>query len=239
MSRREEPPVTLRGKLQSSDLGDSVTTHPAFAAVSITKPSGQYRFFGSDVQHSGGVSLKIARAEMHRNLANDYVYETDQLIEVVMSEAQWARLIASAGMGLSVPVTLSRVRDGEKLVGIPEIAPPTATRAELFGEELRRATAARIASVSAALEELRSHIEGGKLSKVELRRLVSGAAHNVSSLPGTAKFVMDQFVEHVEDVATATKTDVDAYVTARMGAAGLPVSESPIAIENLQDITAP
>src|SRR3546814_7975032 len=66
--------------------------HPAFAqiAASRVRCAGGEILYGSDFPHQNFVSIRICRSSLNRDLSNDWHYGKDQMMEVNMSEAQWA-----------------------------------------------------------------------------------------------------------------------------------------------------
>lgn len=161
-----EAPIT---KPDPHMKGSTVTTHPAFAEISVNHYSGSTHLYGSDFSHMHFIALRIARSELHRNLSDDRpMAASSPLIEVMMSEAQWAHLISSVG-GQGNPCTL-RSFNGER---VPQIPAPK-TRVEQFADESN----ARIAQALQNLETVISTIQGNKkLSQAEKRALIQQVQH--------------------------------------------------------------
>src|SRR3546814_5396409 len=67
--------------------------------------------------HQNFVSIRICRSSLNRDLSNDWHYGKDQMMEVNMSEAQWATFVSSMNVGSGTPCTLASV-DGQPVPGL-------------------------------------------------------------------------------------------------------------------------
>jgi len=99
-------------------MDDKVTIeHESFAMLGITRSSCSFsqNLFGSSIQHSHTIRLKIAPAKIDRMLNRDWFHaNTKPYIEVEMSYSQFAEAITSMNVGDGVPVTLRRL-DGKTI----------------------------------------------------------------------------------------------------------------------------
>ena len=93
MARPVVEPTVTRGKWGADDR--EVLTHPAYAQVSISHVSGSSDLYGSDFTHQNYVTLSISRSELHRDLNRDWYFEREELIEIALSEAQYATMVAA------------------------------------------------------------------------------------------------------------------------------------------------
>lgn len=227
MSRRLQMPDVKPN--DGRHVGDTVATHPAFGLVTVHQwhGGGQSRLFGSDLGHHVGITLKFSAAEQHRGLSNDWNFARETLLEVEMSEAQWARFVASSGNGGGVPVTIRERRDGP-MMDVPGIAAPEASKRELHGEEMARGLRERLAALKAITDRLGEMLNApAAMSKKELRGLHSELARHVQQAPGSVQFVYDQFARATEQVAEDAKVEVEAHV---MGVA------TRLGLENLREL---
>lgn len=239
MARVETEPVEVEG---DAVLGDKRYEHPAFGCIVVTRwhGGGGQRLFGSDLRHSSGVTLHFHEADLRRGLSCDRHFARKTILEVDITEAQWARLVASAGDGSGTPVTLRYARSGP-LVDIPGIAAPQCSKREVHGKEMAEAVSKAISTVQAAAAELREMLEKpGSISKTQLKAIYSRMA-SIGRLPGDVQFVYDQFAEATEQVAEDAKIEIEAHVSALASRLGLEQlrnmapriqEESPIAIES-------
>src|SRR4029079_12547459 len=122
----EKPPRTEGG---SHDRFEE--THPAYILVGASRVSSTPGavLFGSDFRHQHYITITIAKATYNRGLSNDWYFGNKQLIQIALSEAQWATFVSSLNVGQGVPATL------EWLDGcVPRIAPIEARQATFHDE---------------------------------------------------------------------------------------------------------
>lgn len=188
--------------------------HPAYALIGASRVSGTGRegrgavLFGSDFEHRDYITLHISRAQLDRGLAQDWYHGLSEIIEVAMSEAQWATFVSTLNMGQGVPCTLQHVNHAR----VPQIPQPPARR-----QQFKQEMADYLKEAEAALKHLRGCIEK-KAGKKEMQ----GAIWRMeNALTPNLGFLADQFGEHVENVTEAAKIEVSAYITGVVQRAGI------------------
>jgi hypothetical protein len=201
----EEPVSTPKG------VDETVTTHPAYAQIVACRVSGHASLYGSDFEHSHYMTVSIKRSQAHRNLSRDWHFGREELIEVAMSEAQWATFISTPNVGSGIPCTLGHF-DGQP---VPQLPPPKAVH-DTFKEELK-------ASMERMQQDLNAISQGldGPLAKTkvaELRRKLEWISQRMTDSTG---FVAQQFGEHVEVVVEKAKVEISAYAMNVIQRAGI------------------
>jgi len=157
-------------------------------------------------------------------MSRDWHHERDQLIEVALSEAQWATFVSSFGVGGGVPCTLNHVR-GEIIPAIPPRDQATAFRAEI-PEALRHAlghldrVAEGVKEMNISSKAKNALLENVRMAKQEIEK----------NLP----FVAEQFDRHVETRIEKARIEIEAHLNARILSAGLVAlsGSAPIEIED-------
>ena len=87
------------------------TKHPAFGVIGVGRVSGHTRLFGSDFTHHNYISLRISTAKTIESYGvKTSVHSDEQIVEVCLSEVQFARMITSLNMGEGTPCTLEYVQ---------------------------------------------------------------------------------------------------------------------------------
>lgn len=192
----------------SGPLGDERHTHPAFAMIGASRvQSTGYPLNGSDFMHGNFIVLKINRSEMTRGLSQDRHFAKQTLVEVALSEAQWATMISSLNIGDGVPCTLQWIQ-GEGQV--PQLPKPRGESKE-FVNDIRQTVQASIDELTAVMEE------NPRLPKKVLHRLKMARQGLQSNIP----YVVRTFGEHAEDTVEKAKTEIEAYMHGRIQRAGL------------------
>lgn len=213
-----DPVVTVNGR-------ETETTHPSYAQIGVSRVSGQVYLYGSDMQHLNHVSLRIRRSSSVRTLSEERYHAGEEIIEVRMSEAQWATFVSSGNTFGGVPCTLTRLMGK----GVPSIPPPPPV-AEKFSSDLN----ATLQSILDRISEVEKAMSG-PLSKTKVEALRSSLENIRDHLTANTEFVAEQFVEHMEQVVEDAKSEVNAYATQTLVRLGLDSTNSPIALPEHKD----
>ncbi len=206
-AKRPQRPV---GEVKYGAMGGTCETHRAFGLISASRcTTTGVTLFGSDFKHGSFVNIHIHRAELNRTLSKDWPHPREELIEVSLSEAQWATFVSSLNNGIGVQCTIDTVR-GEQ--PIPAIAINETKR-----EQFKAEASEDIRESEARIDEALALVRSGKLRKGELETLLIQAKNK---LTGGVNFVAKSFGEHVENTVEHGKVEVEAYVQSVLQRAG-------------------
>lgn len=199
---------------------DTVETHPAYGTIGASRVSSTPGavLFGSDFRHQHYMVISIRKASLNRSLSNDYVSGGEELIEVALSEAQWATFVSTPNVGWGTACTLKHI-DRRPVPGII----PNQNRID----QSRGERDERVKEGYKALDDLLATVEASNLSgkaKQDLRHRVEVAKGAMG--PGV-EWVAQQFDEHMEKTVERAKTEVNAYATAAIMRAGLQALGAP------------
>lgn len=201
--------------VESAGLQDGKAyDHPAFGQISVSRVSGHAVLYGSDFLHQHYVTIRIHRSQLNRDLSRDWHFGRDELVEVSLSEAQWATFVSSIGMGGGVPCTLERVM-GKRMPLIPLRVEEDEVRGE--AEERMKRAAARVRETMAAVEEA----VGVGLSKAKRDAILKHLTSLERDLGDQLPFIAKSFAEHMETTVEKAKVEVNAYMQATVQRAGL------------------
>jgi hypothetical protein len=184
-------------------------THPAWGMIGASRvqsgPPGAV-LFDSEIRHGHFVTVRIATASRRRSLNRDWLHREDEIIEVAMSEAQWASFVSSMNTGSGVACTIEW-REGEPM---PEM--PYAPRLQESMDEVRNAadeSIAKVAEAFAAYEE--------KKSAANLRNLKFA----IANMPANMTFAAKSLAEHAENTVQKARADIEAMVVTKAEQLGL------------------
>lgn len=217
---RPEQEPTIRH--EDGPTGGKIVEHPSFGQISISRVEGGQVLYGSDFKHHRCMRLSIKQSYLRRDLSNDWAHSRGlPLIEIDMSEAQWAEFVSSVSVYSGVQCTL-RYINGE---AIPAIPSPVNRQEQFHGEATER-----LKDGMNQLSELEQAIKDLKLpekTKVALVRQLNSARAQFGS---NLKFVADQFSEHMERATTKARTEVNAYALHQFTRLGLQADALPLAL---------
>jgi len=174
--------------------------HPAFAIMGASRvshsPPGA-TLFDSEIRHQHYVSVKIGHATRNRHLNRDWIRKDKEIIELIMSEAQWASFVSSMNSGDGVPATI-RWHGREEIPGIEHEPRMQESMDEVRGAGTK--ALAQIKEAFAAVEE--------KPNKGNLRHLKA----MIDNAPANMVFAAESLTEHTENVVQKARADIEAMV---------------------------
>lgn len=177
------------------------------------------RLFDSEIQHQHYIRVSISRCERERDLQRDWLSSTKLLIEIEMSQAQWGAFVSSFGNGGGVPATLSWLA-GERVPGVST----QDSRLDQSHQDVRSAASRAVEEVSRAHAALREAFDRNA-GKRELRELLQTLEIRVANLPANMEFAAKSLTEHVENVVTKARADIEG-MAAQAGQASLALGGS-------------
>lgn len=213
-----------------------IEKHPSYGTILVNTISGQGYLFGSNAQHHSFVGITIMEAEMRRDLSHDWTYGTKELIEIWMTEAQWAHFISSFGNGSGTPVTLRHV-EGRRRPMPPEPAP----KALEFKAEVREHLQRAFDNLTGVLTAIDTALQPGSksLSKTELKALSSSLTTAKYDISSNLDYVMGQFHAQVEKDLSAAKIEAEAYFNRRLAELGVRAAQTAHMLDqNIRDASA-
>lgn len=190
-------------------------THPAFGVARVSRVSGHRNLFQSEFPHQHYIEMEILTAKRDRDLHQDWVHSQQSVCRIAFSEHQWAQFVASPGMGMGVPCTLTRVH-GESVPGIER----EAGKGEVFESELKAVLSEAMANI-AQLEASIAEIKASKASKDGLQAKLNKVRRAISS---SVPFIEKSFRESMEKSVVEAQSEVSAFageVQRQMGLQGM------------------
>jgi hypothetical protein len=211
MTRTEQEPTLKPDKGVTSD---KTYQHPAFGQIAASRRNGSTTLYGSDFVHQNSITIEISRSELNRGLSRDWHFAREELIEVSLSEAQWATFVSSLNTGGGVPCTLEHVA-GETMPRIP-------LRKE--EDEVKEEFSSKVKHLSEIIKASMAEVEGeiGKsLSGVKKERIMGHLEHLLMQVQSNVPFMAKSFGEHMESRVEKAKMEVNAYIETTVSRAGL------------------
>ena len=193
--------------------------HPSYGVLRIARTSGgsgEIRLFGSPLAtHYGTIRLTVSKGRWtHRHHADYNFGMGKEFIDIEMSAAQFADAITSLNLGSGTPCTIRYV-DGERVPDPPD-HPSEA-------EHIRDRFEDSIDAFQKKARTYRQRIEAltDKLSAKARQEIKIALDVIEDQLGSNVPFVVKQFQQATTRITTAAKSEVDAFVTGVVRAAGL------------------
>ena len=189
--------------------------HESFAMLGLTRSSCSFsqNLFGSSIQHSHTIKLKIAPAKIDRMLNRDWFHaNTKPYIEVEMSYSQFAEAITSMNVGDGVPVTLRRL-DGKTIEDCPQFD----KRQEFEKEMLKIGKSLRVLTEQA--EALLS--EKKPPTKADKETILKGIKALRQEIESNVPFIQSSFNEQMDKTVLEAKGEFEGFVMHKVISTGL------------------
>jgi len=208
--------------------------HESYGQASFSRISGgSGRLYGTSIQHSETITLSIKKSEIKRDLCRYWYFAHDEIIEVEMSQSQFAELITSMNMGSGVPCTIRRL-NGKKI----ELPPQENVKDRLvkeFQNDIDRNMEMSLELIKKAQEMLQQKKPMTKDQKKEF----SGILYSIrQELEDNMNFVLKSFNEQMDNSVKEAKGEVEAFVENKIRGAGLEhlMNEAQVSLEDERPI---
>lgn len=175
--------------------------HPAYAKIAASRVQGQAHLYGSDFAHQHFMTITISRSRLKRELSNDWEFGGEELIEVMLSDAQWATFVSTPNAGSGVSCTINHI-EGKR---VPLIAAPKETTAQ-FKDEIRQT----MAEMQEDIKRLAAELDG-PLGKTKAKQIQQSLDRLADRLTNSTAFVAKQFDEHMERTVEKAKIEINAH----------------------------
>src|SRR5882757_5163328 len=187
--------------------------NPAYGMVRASRISGQATLFQVDYPQQHFIRLSISTASLDRHLSNDWVHSDKELIEIDMSEVQWARFLFNMNT-MGVPCTLKSYIDPEtKQVTRPVLQAPIESKTDVFKSELKETIKDGLNSLSSLLTQLTNlAAPGATTKKADIVELTSKARRIHMELVQNLPFVLEQAEETIEKSVESAKGEISAFI---------------------------
>ena len=197
---------------------DKMERNPAYGMLAFHRVSGgDPNLFGSSVQHNQKIMLTLKEGRVSRELNHDWYGGDRTLFEVEMSYTQFAELISAMNVGDGVPVTIRFVAGKGTIDGIK-----TVNKRTQFLNEFKEANDKSANEAKELIAELTEIFKSKRSIKAAERENI---LHRLTLLYNAVNshndYMLKQFDESMEGIATEAKGEVEAFVQNKMNSIAL------------------
>ena len=197
---------------------EQIFEHPSYGMVGFNRwQGGGYIPFGSAIRVHNGISLTIMRAQRRHSLSRDWFFGRKELIEISLTESQFAQLICSMGVGDGVPCTIRHV-GGEQAPLPPQDVPSEAT---LVHDKIESSAGDVADLLRKRTQEMRDIMANSKMSAKDKTALKNALDMFVQEVESNLPFLIGQLREAADHVVTQCKTEVMAFTDRVLRSTGL------------------
>ena len=198
-------------------MKEEIIKDKSFGQIQFSKVvGGSSKFYGSNLTTNSYIQLTISQSEMIRSLTDDKYYPRKKVIEVSMTNSQFAELITSLNFGGGVPCTI-RYNNGEVI----EHTTISENRKDFVVRKFKE----KMKTFSFKLKEYSNNVgeilKKGKLSVSDKEEINRGISNVVMETENNIPFYLQCFQEAMEDIVIESKHDVEASILHKITSAGL------------------
>lgn len=197
---------------------ETVMQHNSFGQLSISRAYGGKRhLYGSSIEHSDFINLRISHSEVHRHLKTDWYHAQAPIVEITMSQAQFAEAITSLNCGDGVPVTITYT---EKDGSADET--PFESKYDTFKEEFSY----HINEINKETKNIRNEIaemfeNKNSIGKKDRELILSKLDHIIQEVGVNTEFIQKQFHEQMNKTVVEAKAEIEAFTQNKLYNMGL------------------
>lgn len=194
---------------------------PYMAMAGFSRVSGRTNLHGVDYPSGHFIVLRVYQGKVLRETTSDF-YMSDHrapIVEVAMSEVQFAQLISSFNIGDGVPCTFkARPVEGAEIIQIDMPSAAESTE-EKFTADVRETAKDAVDATKQALVLLNEILAGKTVSKAQVREIQAAVETVDRELDRNLPFILKRADEAIGKRTLKSKAEVEAY--AQHGGAAL------------------
>lgn len=209
--------------------------HSSFGSISFSRVSSSEStpLFGSSIRSRHTIILSISEADMCRLLNSDHIHTGRKIVEVEMSESQFAQLITSLNHGDGTPCTLRFRSDKGGFVEPCEYV----DKREEFEMEFKETQAESKQHYADFENMVKEIMEKKTIGKGDREEIIKQMDILRSRLFANQEFVYKQFNEQMDKTVKEAKGEIEAFMQTRlMAAAGIDVSKDSESTKEIEGI---
>lgn len=184
--------------------------HPSFGLVQLSRVQQGTRgraLFDSPFRHNHYITMRVHRATKSRTgLHTDHIMPAEMLVEIALSEAQFARMVTSPNMGLGTPCTIL-------WAGEPQPECPADETKKTFIRETEEEFAALTERMRVLEKMVGDMTKKERMNAADKEALRSAAFEARRVLDDHLPFLQKEFTSAMDKIVQQAKTEVEAHVS--------------------------
>jgi hypothetical protein len=194
-----------------------VTKHPSYGLIGVTRiNSSQTKLFGSSVQHRNTITLRISTAQHNRSLNNDWFHSNKEIIEVEMSQSQFAQMITTMNVGEGTPCTIRHIQ-GQRM---PDS--PFKSKLDLFDEEFEAKMHNYSIDLRKTIKEANEILKHKQtINKGDRDLIINSIERLINQISNGIPFVREQFSEALAKDVNDAKMEIESFTETKVRSLGL------------------
>lgn len=204
-------------------VSGKVESEPYMAIAGFSRVQGRTNLHGVDYPTGNFIVFRVYQGRVLRETTSDHHMADHRLpiVELAMSEVQFAQLITNMNIGDGVPVTFKyRPEPGTKMI---EVKMPDRAQAteEKFTADVRETSKDTLEAIKQAQRILNDILDGKTVNKTQVREALAAVDTADRELDRNMPFILQRADEAIGNRTIKAKAELDAFVgqtLARVGA---------------------
>lgn len=234
MNRKEEAVKEVESDWFGRNKKSVERTHPRFAVATMHRVNGNAQLFGSMLtDHFGYVVLEVRTAKEIVNDTGESTFTSiggENVVQIHLSNAQFAELITNMNNASGVPVTMS-VRDGKLLPSFPREDRSISRKAGHVVERKVEDVKKKILELSGKVNQV---VEASGISKTKGKLIQDEVGTVVQEMLNSLPYIATTIDESIRNSASAAKIEVGALFARASSLASATLKIGEKAPEHLQ-----
>ncbi len=184
-----------------------IEEHESYGVIRGSRHSSNSTpLFGTSVTHNQTISISIHTAKHERDLANDWIHPRKEIIEIELSENQFAQFITDMNSHGGTPCTIRHL-GGKMMAKTPFIA-----KQELFQEEFEKKMENLSVDIKRVIHTSTDILKNkASINKADRELILKDMEALVTKVADNIPFVRQQFREQLDDMITEAKVEIEAF----------------------------
>ena len=199
----------------SEDALGTSYKHPSFGMLSFNRTHGGHsNLFGSSIQHNDTIHMVLREGVVTRGLNDDWYVGEDEILEVEMSQSQFAELITSMNVGTGTPCTIKYLRGKGRINEADFI-----NKRQQITNEFKESMNERMSDAKEFYNEVRELFTTKKsIGKADREMILKRLANVTQGMESSSKFIFDQFQNQIDKTITEAKGEIEAFAQNKINA---------------------
>lgn len=199
----------------SEDALGTSYKHPSFGMLSFNRTHGGHsNLFGSSIQHNDTIHMILREGVVTRGLSDDRYIGEDEILEVEMSQSQFAELITSMNVGTGTPCTIKYLRGKGRINEADFI-----NKRQQITNEFKESMNERMSDAKEFYNEVMELFTTKKsIGKGDREMILKRLANVTQGMESSSKFIFDQFQNQIDKTITEAKGEIEAFAQNKINA---------------------
>lgn len=201
-------------EISENALGTSYK-HPSFGMLSFRRTHGGHsNLFGSSIQHNDTIHMVLREGKVTRGLNEDWYVGGHEIIEVAMSQSQFAEVITSMNVDAGVPCTIKYIQ-GKGHIDEADFI----NKRQQITNEFKDSMNDHMNDAQEFYDEVKELFSTKKsISKGDKEMILKKLGRITKSMESESKFIFDQFQEQMDKTITEAKGEIEAFAQNKINA---------------------